>query len=204
MHLRHCAFLFHVYHQACRIDALNDAEITVRRLQVSAFADLYFLRWKSITIHWTNLRAADARHEFEPGDGGALFDQFFVGELPEPEILPPGWLVFTTMPLQQVSHNPFGMLFRRSTGRIIGDIKEETFHQLEHPGSLLIDDFSRVAGFDDRSGNRATAHDQILPDVLEPVPELQRGNAVFAVIRFHGVTNLSRHLRDVVQFKSTF
>ena len=96
------------------------------------------------------------------------------------------------MPLQQVSHDPSRLVVRGASCRIIGDVAEEPLHQFEYPGAPLIDGFGCLVRLDHRPGDDIAASDQIMADILKPVPQLECGNAIFTVVGLNGLANVLR------------
>src|SRR2546428_9599229 len=55
-----------------------------------------------------------------------------------------------------------------------------------------------------RPGDDIAASDQIMADILEPVPQLECGNAIFTVVGLNGLANVLRWISNIIQLQSAF
>src|SRR5207249_4616473 len=116
----------------------------------------------------------------------------FFRQLAKPVVFPPRDLVFSAMPLEQVSHDTSRLVLRSASCWIIGDVAEEPLHQFEYPGALLIDGFGGLVRLNYGPGDDIAASDQIMADIFKPVPQLECGNAIFTVVGLNGLANVLR------------
>src|SRR5205823_3898903 len=85
--------------------ASRRAAVHARQFQLALLADGGVLSGEPIAVHGHASRA-DTFDELEAREPGVVFEQLIVGHVAQPEVLPPGRLLLSPVPVEHVGEQP--------------------------------------------------------------------------------------------------
>src|SRR5258708_4082644 len=98
-------------------------------MQLLIAAELGVLGGEAVTVNRSAGSAAGVSEKFQTGDGRALIEKLFGRQAAEAKVLPPGSLLLTTMPVENIGKEPPRLLFvcalRRFEGYALSEPTDE-------------------------------------------------------------------------------
>src|SRR6266446_10450681 len=114
---------------------------TAYTAEILVSAQIRILQRKAVTMYRRPSCAADRTNEGQPRKRGAFFQQIFGRQITEAEILPPGRLFFSTVPVEDIGEKPLGVLFGASFRYVhrhaVGQTTDEPPNPLLPIGQIL-------------------------------------------------------------------
>ena len=149
-------------------------------MDIVAFANRGVLRLELIDVDGRLVRAAVAPDERQPRETRLLVAQFVLAEVAQAEVLPPRGLRLAAMPVQQVRRQPARLLFVRTLRAVVHAVKQTRFQRLHL--QLALGERLDFRGLNKRPRRLLAAFDEAAPQILQPVAEAERRDAIVAVV----------------------
>ena len=168
------------------VEVVDLAELPiVEQIELVTLAELHFLGREAVAVHGRLPVGRQPLDELEAGHRVGLLEELLLGEALQPEELPPRGLLLPPVPAEEMGEEPPGVLLRRSLGPVGRHSRQEPVG--ERPGAALV--LLRLAfgllGLRRRAGEGDATPLHLGAEALEPAPELQRRDAVVAVVALH-------------------
>ncbi len=158
-----------------------------RQARAVAFADVVVLRRKRVALDGPRVRAADGADECQPRERRPLGLVIFERQVAKAKELPPRGLVLAPVPLEEVCHEPTRLLILGALRGIDGHLGEQVVHHALRLSGRSRDVLARDAARELRAGQvDAVLVLRLRAQPLEPVAQLPRRDAVFAVVALDG------------------